>query len=344
MNPSYLAVDSGSSSMKAVVYDDHGVRLSVAQRRAPVSSPRPGWLEADMDEAWTACLEVMQEAIQRAGINPKTVMGLGVTGTGAGFWALDSRLRPVRAGVYWNDGRGAEQVRRWQRDGVLDQVFALTGNVMMPGYTVSLLRWFRDHDSAVTAATAHILFPKDWLRFQLTGDIATDESDASYGPFDIARRTWSDEVLELCGVGELTSLLPPIRTATEPAGRLRDEVRTALGLSPDCTVPIGLVDVAATTLGAGAIEPGSACTILGTSALNQVVRDVCDLSPQGVGQTVATIEGTWLRSLTNTAGTQNLDWVANLMFGATDKSAFEHLERLAQASPKELGASCFTRT
>jgi sugar (pentulose or hexulose) kinase len=333
MRSHFLALDSGSSSLKAVVYDDRGVQLSVVQRAAPVTSPKPGWLEADMATAWNTSMEVMTAAIRQAGVSPKTILGLGVTGTGAGCWLVDHRGRPVRLGVYWNDGRGGPQVREWQEDGVLDLVFGISGNVMMPGYTVPLLRWFHDHDPRVMAATTHVLFPKDWLRFQLTGDIATDESDASYGPFDIARRAWSQEILELCGVPEFAGRLPPIRPATEPSGRVRRDVSAALGLPFDCTVATGLVDVAATTLGAGAIAPGSVCTILGTTAQNQVVRGTCDISPVGVGQTVATVEGTWLRSLTNTAGTQNVDWIARLLFGAADARAFEQLELLAQTAP-----------
>jgi sugar (pentulose or hexulose) kinase len=235
---------------------------------------------------------------------------------------VDREGHPVRNAILWNDGRAADIIGQWQQDGTMDEVFRISGNIMFPGYTVAVLRWLKENDPDSLDRARWTLFCKDWIRFRLTGDIASEHSDVAYMPYDIRERDYSDQLLRACGIESTRRLFPDVIESADIAGHLLPDVAAEVGLPAGIPVVAGLVDVAASTLGAGAYRPGQACTIVGTSFLNNFITSEPSFEPFGVGvQTRAGGEG-WVRSMINTSGTLNLEWFIN-HFCAAEKQASE---------------------
>jgi sugar (pentulose or hexulose) kinase len=314
-----LGIDVGTSVVKCVLFDTHGHEIAVARRESPVQRPHPNWSEADMDTVWARVLEALGEvAADGRGVR---VAAVGITGTCCGAWLVDAAGRPVRTAILWNDGRAADIVAEWQGSGQMSEIFAISGNALFPGYTLAVLTWLQRHEPETLARARWLLHSKDWIRFKLTGEIAAEESDCSYIPFDIRRRALSPELFELAGIGEHVRLLPPMRQGFEPAGTVTPAVTAATGLPAGTLVVAGLVDVVASTLGAGAWRPGQACSIVGTSALNSLVSARPIFAPPDVGVQAVMPGGAWLRSLVNTSGTLNLDWMLDVLAAAEKERA-----------------------
>ncbi|MGH9118361.1 MAG: FGGY family carbohydrate kinase [Acidimicrobiales bacterium] len=307
-----LGVDVGTTTIKAAVFElpDAATPLALAQEHAPTATPRPGWFETDP----RLVLEIAVRCIRRAvgQVDAARVRALGISGTASGAWLVDGEGQPVGPAILWNDGRAADTVSRWGRDDTLARVFDISGNVLYPGYTLPVLGWLRDHEPERLAAAAKVLCCKDWLRCGLTGELLTDETDAAYVPCDIRNRAWSPALLALCGVEELVRLLPDIAPPRHTSP-LVPAVADATGLPPGLPVALGATDIIAGIVGAGAVAPGHAVTILGTSAVSTVVTEAPLFEPRLIGIMATSPLGRWTRSLVNTAGSMTLDWTAGLI-------------------------------
>jgi erythritol kinase len=316
-----LGIDAGTSVIKAVLFDVHGGEIIVVRRDSQVERPQPDWSETDMEAVW----QVTREAIRAvtAQVPGERIAGVGITGTCCGAWLLDADGRPVRRAVLWNDGRASDLLAEWQRESLTSRIFSISGNALFPGYTLAVLAWLRRHEPATLTRAKWLLFSKDWIRYQLTGEIATEESDCSYLPYDIGRRAISQELFDLAGVGEYSGLVPKILSGYEIAGQVRPEAAAATGLRQGTPVVAGLVDVVASTLGAGAWRPGQACTIIGTSALNSLVSRLPMFEPADVGVQAVMPDGNCLRSLVNTSGTLNINWMLDVLAGEETARAQE---------------------
>lgn len=313
-SPLVLGLDVGTTTCKAAVFDmaRPEAPLVIARRESVTYHPRPGWSEADPDAVVTGVLQCAAEVL--AQVDARRVRAIGLSGTACGAWLMDRDGRPVRPAILWNDGRAAAIVAGWHDDGTIDAIFARTGNVPFPGYTLSELVWLAGNEPEVIAMAETVLFCKDWVRFALTGERVTDASEASYVPFDIRNRVWDSELFERCGIGDLRRLLPEIAPddATFP---LLPEIAQTLGLPPGVLVAMGATDIVAAVLGSGATTPGQAVTILGTSANSTVVSARPEFEPFGVGIMAAMPIAGSARTMINTSGSTTLDWAAELTCG-----------------------------
>jgi sugar (pentulose or hexulose) kinase len=315
-----LGIDVGTSVVKSVLFNLKGEELVVSRRTPSILRNQPGWSEMSMDGLWADVVATLREVAASDTLKHGEIAGIGLTGMCCSSWLLDGAGQPVRNAILWNDGRAADIIGDWQRDGVLDEVFRIGGNIMFPGYTVAVLRWLQEHEPETLERARWSVYCKDWIRFKLTGEIATDHSDAGYMPYDLRASEYSDTVLRACGVESARRLFPDVLESGDVAGRLLPEVAAETGLSAGIPVVAGLVDVAASTLGAGAYRPGQACTIVGTSFLNNFIYDAPSFEPFGIGVQTRTTPRSWVRSLVNTAGTMNLEWFIN-QFCAAEKAS-----------------------
>lgn len=307
-----LGLDIGTTTCKAAVFDTArpSDAIAVARRSSATRHPRPGWSEADPMAVLETVLDCAAEAV--AAVDASRVGAIGITGTACGAWLVDAAGEPVRPAILWNDGRAAEVVEQWHASGTIEQIFARTGNVPFPGYTLPELVWLAAHEPEALARTETILFCKDWVRYGLTGARVTDASEASYVPFDIRRRVWDEELFEACGAGAYVPLLPRI-AADDETFPLRPEVAVRMGLPAGVPVAMGATDIVAGVLGSGAASPGQAVTILGTSANSTLVTAEPEFEPFGVGIMAAMQFGGYARTMINTSGSTTLDWVASLI-------------------------------
>ena len=306
-----LGIDVGTTVSKSVVFDFDGHEVVVARCQTAVQHPIPASSEADMQDIWGAVQSTIREIITRHGIPPTAIRAIGVSATVAGVWLLNEDKQPFRNAILWNDGRAASILAAWEVDGTIKKIFNISGNAIFPGMTLPTLRWLVENEPETLKTAQHLVWGKDWVRFNLTGEIHTDEGDLSQMPCDIRTRGYSDELFRLCGIKDVVRLFPPLAGSGEVIGHVTTKAAEETGLLEGTPVVVGLGDVQASIVGAGATRTGDACSIVGTSCLNNVVLDQASFDPPGIGFQFLLVGNHWIRSLTNTAGTLNLEWFLN---------------------------------
>lgn len=330
-----IAIDAGTTAIKAVGYGDDGAELAVARRPANVSRPRPGWAEQDMDQVWAATAEAVRDVLARLPEPPSMV---ALTAQGDGCWLVDDRGEPTGPAVLWSDGRAARTVDHWRDEGVLAEAFGRNGSCTFPGLANAILAWFAEHDPDRLARSSAALTCGGWLFQRLTGVTAADESDASAPFLDLGTRAYSTELIGLFGLEPQAHLLPPVIGDDRRTAGLHRSAADALGLPAGLPIVMAPYDVASTAIGAGAVVTGSACTILGTTLCTEVVRDAVDTSGEPAGLTVALDSttanrtGRVLRVHPTLAGTEVIDW-ATEMLGLDSPNALSALAGEAGPAP-----------
>jgi xylulokinase len=265
-----LGIDLGTSSVKAVVARPDGSVAGQARRDYPVHSPRPGWSETAPADWLSATAAAVRAAVAGAGADPVAV---GLSGQMHGVVATAADGRPVRPAMLWSDSRAVRELDLYRR--LPGPVRARLANPLSPGMAGPMLAWMAAHEPGAYAATHRALQPKDWLRAQLTGRVATEPSDASATLlYDLTRDGWDAGVLDALGLD--AGKLPPILAHSgEGAGPLTAGAAALLGLRTGIPVAAGAADTAAAALGSGLTEPGAVQLTIGTGA--QIVKPVAAL-------------------------------------------------------------------
>ncbi|GAK58708.1 putative erythritol kinase protein [Candidatus Vecturithrix granuli] len=336
-----LGVDVGISVTKAALFDSSGTEIQTVSRKTTLISPQPGWAEVSMTEMWEMTVAAMRELLELTRIKSSQIAGVGVTGNMVGVWLIDAQGRPVRKAILVCDNRTRplfEQLIRQQSD-ILHQIYCFSGCVMEFGCTLPLIRWLADHEPD-SLRKAHAVFCcKDWLCYQLTSSIHLDYTEASVLPGDNRQRTYSEPLFDLLGISQWRRLLPRVVASEQVVGTVTPHAAVFTGLQAGTPVVAGAGDVPSSTIGAGAVEPGLACTVLGTTCHNSFVIPQPSFEPPDVGLLFALPESSWLRTMVNLTGTPNLDWAIEQFCGleashaVSRRELFDSVQRLAQQSP-----------
>ena len=279
--------------MKALLLDRaHRVRAS-ASAPLGVQQPQPLWREQDPAQWWQACEDALAGLLQAAaaeGIASSQIEAIGLSGQMHGATLLDAGHRVLRPAILWNDGRAQAQCAELERRVPASR--QITGNLMMPGFTAPKLLWVAQHEPRVFEHIAKVLLPKDYLRLRLTGDCASDMSDAAGMLWlDMARRDWSDELLGATGLTR--QQMPALYEGPQLTGRLRAEVAERFGLR---RIPVvaGAGDNAAGAIGMGLVKPGQAMLSLGSSGVFFIVTEGFLANPaQGVHSFCHALPSSW---------------------------------------------------
>lgn len=304
-----LGIDAGTSVVKCCVLDLEGRELGTAARKVPVDVPKPNHAEQDMMKVWRGVTEIIPEVISTSGIDAKDIVGIGITGQGDGSWLIDKEGNPVGPAILWTDGRAIDVVNRWNKDGVTDWVFDITGTGPYTGSTSSILRWRIENQPELLEKAYRILWCNDWVQYKMTGVICTDESNPSLLGLDIKNRTYSEKMLELSGLKSIKHLLPKIVSSMDLVGNITEEAAKATGLVAGTPVVKGMFDVVATATGVGAVNAGDACSIMGTTCFNEAVLAEPAFEPRNVGMSICHgVPNLWLKAMGVNYGTPNLDW------------------------------------
>ena len=302
-----VGVDVGTTLIKAAAFDQVGQVVALVQAATASETPRPGWAEVEMEGLWRQVAAALRELAGRLG-GGHPVRAIGISAFMGGAWLVDRDGRPVRNAIAWHDARAVTVLDELRATGLLDRSFGVSCNALTPGFALVVLRWLRDHEPAVLERARTLLFAKDWIRFRLTGEVATDGSDASHAPGDAQQRTFSPCLMEQWGLGELKALLPPVLPSGAVAGRVTEAAAGDTGMPAGTPVITGLADVSAALVGGGVVAPGQAGTILGSSCLNSVVTERPVWDPAGVGLSFLIPPDRWTRTMPNQTGTLALDW------------------------------------
>lgn len=227
----YIGIDLGTSGVKAILLNEQGEVVASHTEKLTVSRPHPLWSEQDPEQWWLATDTAMKALGAQHSL--RDVKALGIAGQMHGATLLDKSLQVLRPAILWNDGRCAEECQLLE-----DKVSAsrqITGNLMMPGFTAPKLLWVQRHEAAVFSQVDKVLLPKDYLRLRMTGELASDMSDAAGTMWlDVARRDWSDEMLAACDLSR--DAMPALFEGSDVTGQLRPEVAQAWNMPPALVV------------------------------------------------------------------------------------------------------------
>ena len=262
-----IGIDLGTSTCKAIAVSPVGEVVAVASADYPMINRRAGWAEQEPSEWWRATGEAISALAAQLPERGREVVGIGLCGQMHGLTPLDADGEVIRPAILWNDQRAAQECD-WitEQVGGLDRLLSLTGNQMLPGFTAGKIIWLRRNEPENYAAMTRLLNPKDYLRFRMTGQYATDVSDASgTGLFDVQHRTWSSELLAAIDVDE--GLLPAVVESTEQTGVLDASLASAWGLPADTPIFGGGGDAVIQTTAMGLLEEGEAGFTVGTAGI-----------------------------------------------------------------------------
>jgi xylulokinase len=310
----FLGIDVGTSGTKALAIDPAGKILAGAMETYPLYHPKPLWSEQDPEDWWQATIRSVRRVVKAARLKPGDVKAIGLSGQMHGSVFLDKNGRVVRPAILWNDQRTAAECRQIEElAGGRAALIRLVANPALTGFTAPKILWLRNHEPRNFAKTRKVLLPKDEIRRRLTGEFATEVSDASgMLLLDVARRRWSTELLSRLDLD--VELLARCYESEEVTGKLTAEVAATLGLSTDCLVVGGAGDCAAGAVGNGIVTPGVLSTSLGTSGVVFVHSDEVKFDPAGRVHTFChAVRGKWHMMGVNLSAGGSLQWFRNAL-------------------------------
>jgi xylulokinase len=292
--PHLLGIDIGTSGTKTLVCDEDGTVLATAMAEHPISSPKPGWSEQNPEDWWQATCAATKAVLKNAKLKPADVGGIGLSGQMHGSVFLGDGTAALRPALLWNDQRTAEQCATIeQKAGGREALIELVANPALTGFTAPKILWLRENEPKTYAKVKHILLPKDYVRLRMTGEYATEVSDASgMLLLDVKNRTWSDKLLSLLEIDKAT--LGKLYESQEVTGTLHEEAAKALGLKAGIPVVGGAGDQAAGAVGNGIVSAGIVSATLGTSGVVFAHADQPTRDPMGRVHTMChAVPGKW---------------------------------------------------
>lgn len=310
----FLGVDIGTSGTKTILMREDGHILAEASQGYPSYHPKPLWSEQDPEDWWKATVKTIRSVVRKSKVKPADVKSIGLSGQMHGSVFLDRHQKVIRKALLWNDQRtAAECVEIEERAGGRKKLIRMVANPALTGFTAPKILWLRNNEPRNFDRTDKVLLPKDDVRRRLTGELATDVSDASgMLLLDVKKRNWSKTLLSKLELDP--SLLADCYESEEVTGHLTSVAAKQLGLTTDCAVVGGAGDCAANAVGTGVVKSGVLSTSIGTSGVMFVHSDEVEVDPSGRLHTFChAVKGKWhMMGVSLTAG-GSLEWfVQNL--------------------------------
>src|SRR3954464_3679715 len=339
--PHLLGIDIGTSGTKTLICDEDGTVLATAMAEHPISSPKPGWSEQNPEDWWQATIKATKTVLKKAKLKGADVGGVGLSGQMHGSVFLGNGSKALRPAVPWNDQRTQAQCDEiTAKAGGREALIDLVANPALTGFTAPKILWVREKEPKVYDKTRHILLPKDYIRFRMTGEYATEVSDASGTLLlDVVNRTWSDRLLSLLQIDK--ALMPRLHESYEITGKLNAQAASSLGLYVGTPVVGGAGDQPAGAVGNGIVSSGIVSATLGTSGVVFAHSDQPTLDPKGRVHTMChAVQGKWCVFGCMLAAGGSFQWFRNQL-GADEIAAakkkevdpYELLVVLAEQAP-----------
>jgi xylulokinase len=318
-----LGIDVGTTGTRAILVDEADGRVVAgATREYPLHTPRPLWAEQDPDDWWRGTVGAVQDALAAARkLGPADVRGVGLSGQMHGVVLLGADGKPLGRSLIWCDGRSQEQCDAITSKVGAARLIELTCNPALVGFSAPKMLWVRQHDPAQWEKTKKFLLPKDYIRFRLTGEYASEVSDASGTLlFDVTKRTWSKEMLSALDLD--ADLLPSVHESPVVSGRVSAHVAAELGLPADTPLVGGGGDQAAGAVGNGVVRSGLVSSTIGSSGVVFAHADAPALDPGGRVHTFChAVPGAWhVMGVTQGAGL-SLRWFRDEVAGPLEREA-----------------------
>ncbi len=276
----FIGINSSTTATKALLMDEAGEVIAVASSEYGFETPYPMWSEQDPNLWWTATVKSVRQVLSDSDISGSQIKGIGLTGQMHGLVILDKEGKVLRPSILWNDQRTGDQCDKIRARLGKEKLIQITGNDALTGFTAPKILWVHDQEPEIYRQINHILLPKDYVQFKLTGEYAMDRAGgAGTMLFDIRQRTWSGEVLEALEINP--EWLPPTFEGTEITSVVSEAAAEVTGLIPGIPVVGGGGDQAAAAVGTGAVEEGVVSLSLGTSGVVFATMDTPAIEPKG---------------------------------------------------------------
>lgn len=308
-----IGIDLGTSSTKTVLFDETGAVIASAGKDYPLYTPQNGWAEQKPEDWRDAALETIATVVKESGVDKEDIKGLGISGQMHGLVMLDEAGEVIRPSIIWCDQRTEKECEEITQKVGAKRLIEITANPALTGFTASKILWVRNNEPENYAKCKHILLPKDYVRYILTGEFATEVSDASgMQLLDVPKRQWSDEVLEKLDIDK--SLLAKVYESPDVTGTILPEIAEKTGLSTSTVVVGGAGDNAAAAVGTGVVADGKAFTTIGTSGVVFAHSSNISIDPKGRVHTFCcAVPGAWhVMGVTQAAG-YSLAWYLDNM-------------------------------
>lgn len=303
-----IGIDIGTSATKTVLFDEKGTVITSASREYPLYQPKNGWAEQNPKDWKNAVLFTLKEVITTSGVKGEDVKGIGLSGQMHGLVMLDEEGEVIRPSIIWCDQRTGEEVKDMEYFIGRERLIEITANPPLTGWTAAKILWVKKNEPENYKRCRHILLPKDYIRYVLTGEFATEVSDASgMQLLDVPNRCWSHEVLEKLDIKK--ELLAKVYESCEITGYVLPEIGKMTGLTRKTAVVGGAGDNAAAAIGTGIVKDGTAFTTIGTSGVVYAHSSKVVIDPKGrVHTCCSAVPGEWhVMGVTQGAGL-SLKW------------------------------------
>jgi len=330
----FMGIDVGTGGTRAIIIDEKGQIISSAtEEHVPFASPKIGWAEQDPEDWWRACGLAVRKALDIAGLDASQIACVGFSGQMHGAVMLDERGSVVRPALIWCDVRTEPQCRQLTQLIGAERLIHLTCNPALPNFTLTKFLWVRENEPENWQRVRAVMLPKDYVRFRLTGERATDVADASGTLLlDVAKRCWSEEIIRKAEID--VSMLPKLYESQEICGKVTAAGAAATGLKPGTPVVAGAGDQAAGATGMGIVAPGNVSATIGTSGVVFAATDRPALDPGGRLHTFChAVPGRWhVMGVTQAAGL-SLRWFRD-QFGSGSDDGRDPYERLTEEASR----------
>ncbi len=329
--PSYVVgIDVGTGGTRALIVDENGsIVCSATEEHRPFTSPKIGWAEQRPEDWWRATGIAVRKALAQANLRGDQISCVGLSGQMHGAVMLDAASEVVRPALIWCDVRTEKQCQELNDRIGPERLIQLTCNPALPNFTLTKFLWVRENEPENWNRVRYVMLPKDYVRFRLTDERASDVADASGTlMLDVARRKWSDEVLQAAEMD--VSLLPPVYESQEVCGRISARGAEATGLAAGTAVVAGAGDQAAGAIGMGIVMPGAVSATIGTSGVVFAATDRPALDARGRLHTFChAVPGRWhVMGVTQAAGL-SLRWFRDNFACRSAKPGVDAYQQLA---------------
>jgi len=325
-----LGIDVGTSGTKTVLFDEAGNAVASSTVEYPLHQPQNGWAEQDPEDWWGAVRETIAAVVKKSGVAKEDIVSIGLSGQMHGLVMLDENCQVLRRAILWCDGRTTAQCQEIEARLGREKLIEITANPALEGFTAGKILWVQQNEPEVYAKCRHILLPKDYIRYRLSGVFATDASDASGTQLlYIAKRDWSEEVCQALDID--MTMLPKVYESPDATGYLQAEVAAEVGLNAGIPIAGGGGDNACAAIGTGVCREGKAFTTIGTSGVVFAHTNDLHIDKKGRIHTFCcAVPGAWHVMGCTLAAGLSLNWFKTQLAG---EYSYPELDKLCEDLP-----------
>ena len=265
-----LGIDNGGSEIKCALFSVSGDEIASSSIRLKIDTPAPGFTQRDGEEVWQANISAIRGVLNKAAIDPSDILAVGITAYGNGLVFADDKVDPIYPVIVSTDNRAADICERFKLNGIERKLYPFTRQTIWSAQPCALLPWFKQNDPKVLEKTRWIISLKDFIRYRLTEELATELTEASStGLMKLESRKYDPYIFETLGIEDCLEKIPPVIESTKIAGYITEKASRLTGLAEGTPLAAGYFDIDANALASGILDDTELCLIAGTWSINE---------------------------------------------------------------------------